>query len=122
MDWCVKPPSEAPHQPVAIVDGDRTTAILDRSVKPGGCLTFDASASTAPDGAKLDFHWWIYQELSCGPLPQIDNPEAATTQVQFPEDCTGTHHCILELTQASEPPLKTYRRIRLNLEPADTAS
>ena len=49
MDWCVKPYKEANHHPVAIVNGDKGTGIIQINAKPGKVIVLNAGKSYDPD-------------------------------------------------------------------------
>ena len=121
MDWCVKSFEEANHNPIAVVNGDATDAILFKDVKPGETLSFDASASTDPDKDKLQFKWWIYKEAGRNPYGKsipIQNPSKAKIDITIPEDAQGKEiHLILEVWDTSKiVPLADYRRVVMNVK------
>lgn len=120
MDWCVEPFDEANHNPVAVLDGDATDAIIFREAAPRDNLNFDASASTDPDKNKLRFKWWIYKEAGRNPYEkniQVTNPTNAKTTIKIPEDAQGKEvHLILEVWDISEiVPLVDYRRVVISI-------
>ncbi len=120
FDWCVKPYDQANHHPVAAVDGDKTAAILLRSVAAGEKVTLDASASSDPDDDKLAYRWYFYPEAGSyrGELPEIAGADAAACSFRLPADADGTEiHVILEVTDDSDVvPLTDYRRVVLAAE------
>lgn len=112
MDWCVRPPEQANHAPVAVIDGDETRNVLHRPID--GTLTLDAGGSSDPDGDALSFRWWSYREPGSYQgevtLTGADTPRVT---VSLPAGATGTVHLILELTDTGEPGLTAYRRVVL---------
>ncbi len=124
MDWCVKPFAQANHNPIAAVNGDAADTIIHVQALPGQEMDFDASASKDPDGDKLIFHWWVYQEAGTykNPLsvPQAQNP---STRLLIPKDALGKEiHLILEVRDENPIiPLYDYRRIIINVVDKVTA-
>ncbi|MBL8188756.1 MAG: hypothetical protein JNK38_12160 [Acidobacteria bacterium] len=62
MDWTIKPFAEANHNPQLTVNGQNGTAPILLDVEVGKPITLDASASRDPDGHKLSFRWFYYEE------------------------------------------------------------
>ncbi len=118
MDWCVKPFGQANHNPVAAVNGDTTNTILHMQAMPGAEMSFDASASTDPDGDKLAFDWWIYPEAGTykNSIP-VSQPKNPSTAITIPKDALGKEiHLILEVRDESPIiPMYAYRRIVINV-------
>ncbi|MSR57031.1 MAG: DUF1593 domain-containing protein [Planctomycetaceae bacterium] len=114
LDWCVKPFAQANHPPVVRVAGDRR-----RTVKSGEALTLDATATTDPDGDKLTFHWWNYQEPGTFPRElRVDSAGKPTLQMIVPEvDSTQTIHVLLTVSDDGEPSLTRYARVVVTVEP-----
>jgi acetyl esterase/lipase len=116
LDWCVQPFAQANHHPRAALDGDTGDGIVRLSASPGQVLTFDASASSDPDGDALDHSWWIYPEAGRAPygreisLEGVASPRVSLT---VPADAAGKElHLILEVTDRHrEVRLTDYRRV-----------
>ena len=66
MDWTVRSPSEANHNPAAVVNGQSGKAPLRIDATVGVPLTLDASASGDPDGDALSYRWFFYPEAGTG--------------------------------------------------------
>ena len=86
---------------------------LDRTVRPGEKAALSAAGSTDPDGEKLTYRWWQY-----------DDVDTATTKIRIanatsesgagfvvPNEPGRTIHIILEATDDGDPPLTRYQRI-----------
>ena len=116
MDWCVQPRAAANHAPIAVCNGDATPAILALPARSGSTIRLSAAASQDPDGDRLTYRWWVYPEAGTYPntpgMTGADSPQAA---VALPPSSTGELHIILEVTDAGEPPLTSYRRVILTV-------
>ncbi len=114
MDWCVKDYDDTNHHPVAAVDGDSSNEIVKAHTHPGSTLTFDASASSDPDGDGLKYHWWIYQEAgSYAGKIHLEGADTETVSLTVPTGARNQEiHLILEI-QDDHPKvaLTDYRRI-----------
>jgi len=117
MDWCVKPYAEANHEPKAAFAGQRSVRVVELEAKPGEQVRLSAAGSTDPDGQKLTYRWWVYQEAgSYWRSPQIDGAGQPEAVLHVPADAAGrTIHVILEVTDTGKPPLTSYRRVVINV-------
>ena len=117
MDWCVAERyGDANHAPLVRFEGE-----ADRSVAAGSTVTFDASASSDPDGEEISYRWWYYREASSQQtrvrLKGIPDTEP-TFSFPVPEAEPGTTlHVILEICDNGSPQLKSYQRFILTVEP-----
>jgi hypothetical protein len=115
LDWCVHDFAAANHPPQVKVAGERI-----RKVRPGERLALDASATSDPDGDKLEFQWLPYPEPSgyAGPIPAIDGERMPTASLTVPavEQPTSLH-LILIATDNGAPPLTRYARVVLEIRP-----
>ncbi|MEQ8474324.1 MAG: DUF1593 domain-containing protein [Marinoscillum sp.] len=114
MDWSIKPYEEANHAPVAVLSHSNVL-----SVKSGEWVNLDAMDSYDPDGDSFSFLWFHYPEA--GTLSQSISLGAENVhKVGFkaPEiDSPKTAHIILKITDRGEPPMTSYKRVIINIEP-----
>lgn len=121
MDWCVKSPKKANHNPVAVVDGDKTKGVLQKTVSLGETVKLDASSSSDPDGDLLAFRWFHYPEAE-GDLENVrqrfeiplESGDSAILQFTMPKKMPPRRknfHLILEVTDNGNPTLRSYRRV-----------
>ena len=109
LDWCVKDYNGANHPPTVRVAGERV-----RSIKPGGDLVLDATATTDPDGNRLRFEWAWYPEAGTyrGAAPMLDGAGTPTVRVIARDTATpGDAHLLLSVTDDGSPPLTRYARV-----------
>lgn len=137
MDWTIKPFAQANHNPQLTVNGQNGTAPILLDVEVGNPITLDASASRDPDGNKLSFRWFHYEEAgfvggrgSNLAAVTIAQHSAAKTTVTATATCrpawrpmnrscpSGIAHLILAVTDNGSPALTSYRRVILNVREA----
>jgi hypothetical protein len=119
MDWCTKLFKDANHPPVVKINGPSEVTL-----KPGGSITIDASASTDPDGQSLQFQWihypetgnfWHWRGIS------LENDKSAKLTLKLhPEVEVSTPkvtQVILQVTDTGSPSLTRYHRIFVNIMP-----
>ncbi len=107
-DWCVKDFKNANHPPAV---GLKHAHFL--TAKPGETVRLKAKA-TDPDGQKLTFRWWQYEEVdSFDGKIALQNANRRTANFKMPADFKKgeTLHFILEVTDAGVPQLKRYQRV-----------
>jgi hypothetical protein len=113
MDWCVKPPRDANHPPVAVLNGDDDKKILTIDATVGATVDLSADGSIDLDGDELSYEWFIYPEPSTyrGKV-SIDNTSARRVRVNLPADGAGESiHVLLTVRDKGHPPLASYRRV-----------
>ena len=119
MDWCVKDYANANHNPVAHLNGDTSRDVLKVTVKPGQRVRLLADGSRDPDGDKLSYHWWQYQEAdSYEGIVQINKSTSKNASIIVPKvDSSKAIHIILEVTDNGNPNLTSYRRLIVTVDP-----
>jgi hypothetical protein len=119
MDWCVKPRAAANHRPVAMLNGQGGAAILRLDAKPGGVIELDSRGSCDPDGNALACDWFVYREAGTCPsaiaLSATSGP--ATSFIAPALKQSGTVHVILKISDDGQPPLCSYRRALVTINP-----
>lgn len=127
--------SKANHHPVVALHDDFSPEPLQIEAEAGSLLTFDASKSYDPDGDRLSFRWFQYDEPSIdvwsahkwtakveiktlnseGSKVEIQLPSADKACVEFktwrPLKRGQVLHVILEVKDNGTPQLTTYRRV-----------
>lgn len=110
---------KANHNPVAVLNGDRSHNILTLVVKSGETVRLSAAGSADPDGQALQATWFTYPEA--GTLRrevELSSLDGETTSFVAPiVQQTETVHVILQLEDQSAPTLFTYRRAVVTVEP-----
>jgi hypothetical protein len=113
MAWCVKAVRDANHPPLAVLNGDKGTAVMEVTARPGEKVRLTAAGSSSPDGNRLAFRWFVYLEAGtyARDVP-LSDALAETTALTLPADAGGeTVHVVLEVTDPGEPALTRYRRV-----------
>ncbi|MDO8542762.1 MAG: DUF1593 domain-containing protein [Opitutaceae bacterium] len=119
MDWCVRGYGEANHHPVVRVDGDAGRRVLHRTVVAGQRVELDAAGTQDPDGHAIDYRWWQYVEAGTyGEAVRIQNADSPRAGLVAPVvDGRKTVHVILAATDRGQPPLTSYRRVIISVDP-----
>jgi hypothetical protein len=131
MDWTIKPYKAANHPPVVAISGPKTVGL-----KIGETATFDARNSTDPDGNRLSYRWFHYEEAGFGgatnmaglTLTGANSPRVIVTATAMcrknwidglaPCSGDGTAHLVLAVTDNGKPALTRYQRIVVTVQPA----
>lgn len=119
MDWCVKSYANANHNPVAHLNGDSSTRVPEITVSPGQTVNLSANGSSDPDGDKLSYRWWEYEEAdSYEGMIDISGSTSKNARFKAPSvDSLRTVHIILEVTDDGKPNLTSYRRLVVAVDP-----
>ncbi len=128
MDWCVAQTyAQANHNPVAVLNGDRTQEVLTLTPAAGTVVTLSAEGTSDPDGNATDVKWWIYPEAGTlledrtRELPAgltLSASSGLSTSLTVPAVLRpATLHLIMEVRDDGTPALWSYRRAVLSLQP-----
>lgn len=108
-EWSIKPYNQANHPPVVNVEGP-----LDIRAAPGTTVRLSVAGTTDPDGDKLNYTWWQYQNAGTYQSSvTIRDADKAVATAEIPADAKSgdTIHLIAEVTDSGKPPLTRYARI-----------
>jgi len=113
LDWCVEPVEKANHPPVVVVGGRGGTDVRHVKAVAGGTVSLDAKGTSDPDGNKLAYEWFVYDEAGTYPGPvKVADAGAAKASVAVPADAAGkTIHVVLAVRDDGTPSLTRYRRV-----------
>ncbi len=113
-DWCVKSYEEANHPPVIKLKG-----ALDLIAKPGETIELNALGTTDPDGDKLNYRWWQYEEADTykGKIELLNAEEpVALFTVPVDVDDRNTIHVICEVSDSGSPSITRYKRVVIKID------
>jgi hypothetical protein len=118
MDWCVKPFSEANHNPIAAFNSDTSGDIVYLTTSPGEIVHLSAIGSSDPDGDSLSYNWFQYKEAGTyDGLVTINNSTSEEASFVAPDVSSVTIHVILQVKDSGTPNLYSYRRTIITIEP-----
>jgi hypothetical protein len=117
MDWCVMDFDDANHNPIVVVNGETGKDVIEMDAAPGETIQLSADGTEDPDGDRLKYFWWNYQEAGshANPIPVTRN-KRQDVRILIPEDAAGSElHFICEVRDNGDPELFAYRRIIVNV-------
>jgi hypothetical protein len=119
MDWCVADEfAKANHNPVAVLNGDRTKNVLTLSATNGANVALSAEGSNDPDENAVRTTWWVYSEAGNVWGATLSASEGAKTEVRLPQiKRAGKFHIILQAEDNGSPRLFSYRRAIIEVTP-----
>jgi len=135
MDWCVTDDyAKANHNPIAVLNGDTTRNVLQIEAPAGSTVTLSAAGSKDPDGNRLTYSWFIYNEAGGGfggfggrPTNQLSSTEGESTSLVLSTGGRrgrggrggggGGTHVILVVQDDGTPTLWSYRRAIIRAQP-----
>jgi hypothetical protein len=86
MNWCVEENfTHANHNPVAMLNGDRTKNILTISAMNGATISLSAEGSSDPDGDSMHATRWIYSEAGNISGATLTATNGLQTEVHLPQ-------------------------------------
>jgi hypothetical protein len=118
LDRCLAG-GKANHNPAAVLNGDRSRAVVKLSVKPGQTVRFSAEGSTDPDGDRVRARWFVYPEAGTfrGDV-RLSAGEGLSTSFRAPATADPqTVHVILEVRDEGRPNLSAFRRAVVTVRP-----
>ena len=136
MDWTLKEFSEANHNPIVVVNGDTTKDPIFIKSKIGLPVSLSAKGSSDPDGGKITFNWFHYQEAASAiskaanfeeiqgqrgeeylnVSPKVRLEGNALEEITVVPQAAGVAHIILAVEDDGAPSLTSYRRIILEID------
>ncbi len=129
MDWTIKGPRDANHNPDVVVNGVSGKAPLRLDATVGLPLTLDAVGTRDPDGDTLSYSWFFYSEAGTGipdrpvsagpprrqPAPRVTLGNEKGARVTVTPRVPGTAHIVLAVEDGGSPSLTSYRRVILTI-------
>ena len=111
--------TEANHRPLAVLNGDTTRNILRTVAKPGQMVSLSGTGSIDPDGNALAYEWFVYREAGTfgNELPLRATNGLTTLFVAPNVKQPATIHAILRVSDNGQPPLCSYRRMVVTMNP-----
>ncbi len=119
MDWNVADEfAKANHNPIVVLNGNEGKSLAKGKADQGETVRLSAKGSTDPDGDRLQFTWFVYKEAGrFGGQLDFQNPHGEELEFEMPALGKGQElHVILEVEDAGNPSLVSYRRIVLSHE------
>ena len=120
MDWCIADDyKKANHNPIAVLNGDRSKQIIKINAKPGDTITLSSEGSSDPDGNATTSHWMVYPEAGTYEADAKQSNKTGTgitLSISDSEHARKTMlHVILTLQDNGSPSLVSYRRAIISI-------
>jgi hypothetical protein len=136
MDWTLNEFSKANHNPILVVNGDTTKDPIFIKAKVGSTVSLSAQGSKDPDGNKITYDWFYYEEAASA-ISKAVSPEEILgkrgeeylnvppkvrlkgndlEKVTVVPQAPGVAHIILAVEDDGTPSLTSYRRIILEID------
>jgi hypothetical protein len=117
MDWCLKGPKEANHNPVVVVNGEAGKGVVRIKANSGAVVKLSAAGTTDPGGHKLRYHWFVYPEAGTfrGHV-EVAEPRRQMATVTLAQEAKGMAHVILAVENDGKPSLTAYRRVIVEVD------
>lgn len=115
LRYTINTPEDVNHEPIVVLNGDRTNNVIRISIQPNQTIKLDAAGSQDPDRDNISYHWFYYKEASDyqGEF-SIPNPSSREHDLTLPGDIGDKEiHIILEVKDDAFLPLVSYRRVIL---------
>jgi len=120
MDWCVANKySNANHNPIAVLNGDKTKDVVEITIKASDKIELSARGTSDPDGNKFKISWFIYQEAgtNCEEC-YLSSSTGETVVFSAPAlSKMGKAHVIMQIEDEGTPSLIAYRRAIVTIQP-----
>jgi hypothetical protein len=113
MLWSVTPKyADANHNPVAVLNGDRTKDVVRIKARRGESVRLTAAGTSDPDGDKLRYEWFIYREAGTlrGGSLSAGGAGATVSLSDVAPDDSGELHVVLRVRDDGMPAMFAYRR------------
>jgi hypothetical protein len=110
---------KANHNPIAVLNGDRSKKVLSIRATGGSTVKLSAEGTSDPDKNRVKVSWWIYPEAgTLKAKAALSASEGLTTSVRLPEITQpGSVHVILQVKDDGSPRLWAYRRAVIEVMP-----
>jgi hypothetical protein len=134
MDWTIKDFAHANHCPQVVVNGSSGAGVIEIAATAGETITLDATGTSDQNKQLLSYRWFLYPEAGLAgthgadvSLSDADSPVAKATAKSacrplwlpgIPCKGSGVMHVILAVTNSGSPPLTSYRRVIITVNPA----
>ena len=125
MDWCVKEPDKANHNPVVVVENDESKNVIHKKVRLGDSVELSAKGTSDPDGDQLTYRWFHYSEAGSdladfrqGWKVDLTGETTQDLSIAVPKKMPRGRndiHIILDVSDNGTPNLHAYRRVILSV-------